>query len=170
VWLDGMEVSQFTYFQQVGGVEVDPITFEITYGLERIAMFIQEVESVYDITWSAGVKYGDVHLETEKQGSRYNFEEADIEILERRFQEDCGECFRLLVLEHPLVYAAYDHLLKCSHTFNLLQARGAISVAQRQVYIGQIRTLAQHVATNYGDQREALGFPLQRDAATSEAE
>ena len=170
VWLDGMEVSQFTYFQQVGGVEVDPITFEITYGLERITMFIQGVDSVYDIEWGPGVRYGDVHLETEKQGSRYNFEEADTDVLSRRFEEDYAECYRLLVLEHPLVYAAYDHLLKCSHSFNLLQARGVISVAQREAYVGRIRTLAQHVATNYVNQREALGFPLVRDAAAAGAE
>jgi glycyl-tRNA synthetase alpha chain len=160
VWLDGMEVSQFTYFQQVGGLEVDPISFEITYGLERIAMFIQGVHSVFDITWTPGITYGDVHLETEKQGSRYNFDEADTELLLRRFEEDYGEAFRLLILEHPLVYPAYDHVLKCSHAFNLLQARGAISVAQRQVYINRIRTLAQRVAEAYIRGRSDLGFPL----------
>jgi glycyl-tRNA synthetase alpha chain len=163
VWLDGMEVSQFTYFQQVGGLEVDPITFEITYGLERIAMFIQGVHSVFDITWSPGVTYGDVHLETEQQGSRYNFEEANVELLLQRFEEDFGEALRLLVLEHPLVYAAYDHVLKCSHAFNLLQARGAISVAQRQVYINRIRGLAQRVAEAYVRFRQERGFPLLKD-------
>jgi glycyl-tRNA synthetase alpha chain len=163
VWLDGMEVSQFTYFQQVGGLEVDPITFEITYGLERIAMFIQGVHSVFDITWTPGVTYGDVHLDTEKQGSRYNFEEANVELLLQRFEEDYGEALRLLVLEIPLVYAAYDHVLKCSHAFNLLQARGAISVAQRQVYINRIRSLAQRVAESYVRFRQELGFPLLKD-------
>ncbi|MCW8141226.1 MAG: glycine--tRNA ligase subunit alpha [Planctomycetota bacterium] len=162
VWLDGMEVSQFTYFQQVGGLEVDPITFEITYGLERLAMFIQGVTSVFDLTWSPGVTYGDVHLETEQQGSRFNFEEADVELLLRRFEEDYGEAFRLLVLERPLVYAAYDHVLQCSHAFNLLQARGAISVAQRQVYINRIRTLAQRTAEAYVQLRQAMGHPLLR--------
>lgn len=165
VWLDGMEVSQFTYFQQVGGLEVDPITFEITYGLERIAMFIQGVHSVYDITWTPGVTYGDVHLETEQQGSRYNFEEANVELLLQRFEEDYGEALRLLVLERPLVFAAYDHVLKCSHAFNLLQARGAISVAQRQVYINRIRSLAQRTAEAYVHFRQALGFPLLRGQA-----
>jgi glycyl-tRNA synthetase alpha chain len=162
VWLDGMEVSQFTYFQQVGGLEVDPITFEITYGLERLAMFIQGVHSVFDLKWSPGVTYGDVHHETEVQGSRYNFEEADVELLLRRFEEDYGEAYRLLSLEHALVFAAYDHLLKCSHGFNLLQARGAISVAQRQVYINRIRTVAQRVAEAFVRHREQLGFPLLR--------
>ncbi len=165
VWLDGMEVSQFTYFQQVGGLEVDPITFEITYGLERIAMFIQGVHSVYDITWTPGVTYGDVHLETEQQGSRYNFEEANVELLLQRFEEDFGEALRLLVLERPLVFAAYDHVLKCSHAFNLLQARGAISVAQRQVYINRIRSLAQRTAEAYVRHREELGLPLLRGQA-----
>jgi glycyl-tRNA synthetase alpha chain len=162
VWLDGMEVSQFTYFQQVGGLEVDPITFEITYGLERIAMFIQGVTSVFDITWAPGVSYGDVHLETEQQGSRYDFEEANVELLLRRYEEDYAEALRLLVLEQPLVYPAYDHVLRCSHAFNLLQARGAISVAQRQVYVASIRTLAQRVAEAYVAFRRERGFPLLR--------
>jgi glycyl-tRNA synthetase alpha chain len=160
VWLDGMEVSQFTYFQQVGGIEVDPITFEITYGLERLAMFIQGVQSVFDITWSPGVTYGHVHLETERDGSRYNFEEADVELLLRRFDEDEGEAMRLLILEHPLVFAAYDHLLLCSHAFNVLQARGAIAVAQRQVYIGRIQRIAQRLAEAFTRHRQALGHPL----------
>jgi glycyl-tRNA synthetase alpha chain len=167
VWLDGMEVSQFTYFQQVGGLEVDPITFEITYGLERLAMFIQGVHSVFELAWSPGVTYGDVHHETEVQGSRYNFEEADVELLLRRFEEDYGEAYRLLSLEHALVFAAYDHLLKCSHSFNLLQARGAISVAQRQVYINRIRTVAQRVAEAFVRHREQLGFPLLRKQKTA---
>ena len=165
VWLDGMEVSQFTYFQQVGGLEVDPISFEITYGLERIAMFIQGVNSVFDLRWSPDVTYGQVHLETERQGSRYNFEEADVETLSRRFEEDYGEAYRLLSLERSLVYPAYEHLLRCSHQFNLLQARGAISVAQRQVFVNRIRQLAQRVAELYVQQREALGFPLLQGAA-----
>jgi glycyl-tRNA synthetase alpha chain len=165
VWLDGMEVSQFTYFQQVGGLEVDPVTFEITYGLERITMFIQDVNSVYDIQWSPGVTYGDVHHETERQGSRYNFEEADTEQLQHRFEVDYGEAYRLLGLEDALVYAAYDHLLKCSHTFNLLHARNAISVAARQDYVARIRSVAQRVAEAYTIQREALGHPLIKEPA-----
>jgi len=160
VWLDGMEVSQFTYFQQVGGIEVDPVAFEITYGLERITMFIQGVDSVYDIVWSPGIRYGDVHLETERQGSRYNFEEADVSVYERRFEEHYAEALRLLALERTLVYPAYDQVLKSSHAFNLLQARGAISVAQRQVYVNRIRQLAQRVAEAYVRQREELGHPL----------
>lgn len=160
VWLDGMEVSQFTYFQQVGGLDVDPVTFEITYGLERLTMFAQKVDSVFEITWSPGVTYGQVHLETERQGSRYCFDAANVDLFQTRFEEDASEVERLLAEAEPLVYGAYDHLLKCSHSFNLLQARGAISVAQRQVYINQIRGLAQQVAQAYVQQREALGHPL----------
>ncbi|HZU98389.1 MAG TPA: glycine--tRNA ligase subunit alpha [Planctomycetota bacterium] len=162
VWLDGMEVSQFTYFQQVGGLDLDPITFEITYGLERIAMFIQGVNSVYDLVWAPGVSYGQVHLENEKEGSRFNFEEANVEMLLRHFEEHEAEAFRLLVLEHPLVYAAYDEVIACSHIFNLLNARGAISVTQRAVYVGRIRKLAQRTAEAYVSKREELGFPLGR--------
>jgi len=169
VWLDGMEVSQFTYFQQVGGLEVDPVSFEITYGLERIAMLLQGKNSVYDLEWGPGVTYGQVHHQTEKQGSRYNFEEAPVEILMRRFDEDYGEAYRLLSLEDAdqdvLIYPIYDLLLKCSHTFNMLQARGALSVAQRESYIGTIRRLAQRVAEYYVKQRAALGHPLLADAA-----
>ena len=160
VWLDGMEVSQFTYFQQVGGLDVDPVTFEITYGLERLTMFAQKVDSVFDITWSPGVTYGQVHHETERQGSRYCFEAANVDMFQTRFEEDAEEVERLLAEEDELVYAAYDHLLKCSHSFNLLQARGAISVAQRQVYIARIRGLAQEVAKAYVAHRDKLGHPL----------
>ncbi|MGE0706657.1 MAG: glycine--tRNA ligase subunit alpha [Planctomycetota bacterium] len=164
VWLDGMEVSQFTYFQQVGGIEVDPVTFEITYGLERIAMFIQKVDSVFELDWGHGVRYRQLHLETEKQGSVYNFEEAPIELLQKEFEEEYSEAYRLLSLEKEpeevLVYPIYDHLLRCSHTFNLLHARGALSVAERQSYIAMIRRLAQRVAECYVRQRESLGHPL----------
>jgi glycyl-tRNA synthetase alpha chain len=125
-------------------------------------MFIQGVDSVYDLEWAPGVKYGQVHLENEREGSRYNFEEADTEMLFKHFEEHESEAFRLLVLEHPLVYAAYDQVIHCSHTFNLLQARGAISVNQRAVYIGRIRRLAQRVAEAYVGKREQLGFPLGR--------
>jgi glycyl-tRNA synthetase alpha chain len=138
VWLDGMEVSQFTYFQQVGGLDLDPITFEITYGLERIAMFIQGVNSVYDLVWAPGVTYGQVHLENEKEGSRFDFEEANVEMLLRHFEEHEAEAF------------------------NLLNARGAISVTQRAVYVGRIRKLAQRTAEAYVAKREELGFPLGR--------
>jgi glycyl-tRNA synthetase alpha chain len=172
VWLDGMEVSQFTYFQQVGGLELDPITFEITYGLERIAMFIQKVSSVFDLVWGPGVTYGQVHLENEREGSRYNFEHANVEMLLRHFEEHYSETLRVLMIVDtndeeedwrkagPLIYAAYDELLACSHIFNLLNARGAISVAQRQIYVGRIRGLAQRIAELYVIKREKLGFPL----------
>jgi glycyl-tRNA synthetase alpha chain len=171
VWLDGMEVSQFTYFQQVGGLELDPITFEITYGLERIAMFIQKVASVYELVWAPGVKYGQVHLENEREGSRYNFEHAPTELLFKWFEEHFGEALRLLAIMDanddadwkkagPLIYPAYDEVIHCSHIFNLLNARGAISVAQRQIYIGRIRGLAQHVARLYVEKREKLAHPL----------
>ncbi len=166
VWLDGMEVSQFTYFQQVGGIEVDPVTFEITYGLERIAMFLQGVDSVFDLEWAPGVHYRDVHMQTEVQCSTFNFEEAPIELLQRRFEEDYNEAYRLLSLESlpkdVLVRPIYDYLLACSHTFNLLHARGALSVAERQSYVANIRRLAQRVAECYVRQREALGHPLLR--------
>ena len=166
VWLDGMEVSQFTYFQQVGGIEVDPVTFEITYGLERIAMFLQGVDSVFDLEWAPGVQYRDVHMQTEVQCSTFNFEEAPIELLQRRFEEDYNEAYRLMSLESlpkdVLVRPIYDYLLACSHTFNLLHARGALSVAERQSYVANIRRLAQRVAECYVRQREALGHPLLR--------
>lgn len=174
VWLDGMEVSQFTYFQQVGGIDVDPVTFEITYGLERLAMLLQGVDSVFDLEWGHGVKYSSLHMETEKQESRYNFEEANVELLLRRFDEEFGEGYRLLSFHtenegDTLIRPAYSHLLACSHTFNLLHARGALSVAQRQDYVTQIRMLASAVARAYVQQRVALGHPLLEDAEVTNA-
>lgn len=165
VWLDGMEVSQFTYFQQVGGIDVDPVTFEITYGLERVAMFLQEKDSIFDLDWGHGIKYSDLHLETEKQCSRFNFEEASVELLLKRFEDDWGEVYRLMSYHtddesDSLVYPAYDYLLSCSHTFNLLHARGALSVAQRQGYIDKIRMAATALAQVYVKQRQALGHPM----------
>jgi glycyl-tRNA synthetase alpha chain len=165
VWLDGMEVSQFTYFQQVGGIDVDPVTFEITYGLERIAMFLQNTNSVYDLDWGHGVKYRDLHLQTEVQNSRFNFEEANVELLTKRFEEDWAEGYRLVSYHtddeaDSLVYPSYDYLLGCSHTFNLLHARGALSVAQRQDYVVKIRMLASALARVYVQQRAALGHPM----------
>ena len=165
VWLDGMEVSQFTYFQQVGGIDVDPVTFEITYGLERIAMFLQNTNSVYDLNWGHGVKYRDLHLQTEVQNSRFNFEEANVELLTKRFEEDWAEGYRLVSYHtddeaDSLVYPSYDYLLGCSHTFNLLHARGALSVAQRQDYVVKIRMLASALARVYVQQRAALGHPM----------
>jgi len=162
VWLDGMEVTQFTYFQQVGSIDLDPISCELTYGLERIAMFIQKVNSVYDLEWAGGVTYGDVHLEDEKQFSKYNFEIADTGMHFKLFEMYEAECRR--ALDAGLVMVAYDYVLKCSHAFNMLDARGAIGVAERTAYIGRVRKLARAVAEEYIALRERLGFPMLRAA------
>ncbi|MBE7445925.1 MAG: glycine--tRNA ligase subunit alpha [Planctomycetia bacterium] len=158
VWLDGMEVTQFTYFQQVGGYELEPITLELTYGLERIAMFIQGKESVFDLEWVKGYTYGDIHKQDEVQFSTYNFKVADTAMLFQFFDAYEKECQRLL--KEDLVLPAYDYVLKCSHTFNMLDARGAIGVTQRTGYIGRIRSLARRCAENYIQVREALHWPL----------
>tara|TARA_Y100001936_G_scaffold90008_1_gene88603 strand:+ start:930 stop:1805 length:876 start_codon:yes stop_codon:yes gene_type:complete len=158
VWLDGMEITQFTYFQQVGGIDLKPVTAELTYGLERIAMYLQNVENVYDLKWNEKLLYGDVHLETEKQFSRYNFEDSNKERLFKWF--DMYELEAKELLEKQLVLAAYDYTLKCSHTFNLLDARGAISVTERTGFIGRVRNLARLCAEIYVQQREAMQFPL----------
>ena len=158
VWLDGMEISQFTYFQQCGGLNCSPVTVEITYGLERIAAYIQEKDSVYDIFWNDQVKYGDIYKNNEVQFSTYNFEVSSEEILLQLFdlyEKEAGNC-----LEANLVLPAYDYVLKCSHAFNLLDARGAISVTERTNYIARIRNLAKVCAESYYASREALGFPL----------
>ena len=147
VWLDGMEITQFTYFQQIGGIELDVISLELTYGLERIAMFIQEKESVYDLEWVDGCTYGEVHKLDEEQFSRYNFELADISMLLEQFDMYEKECKKLL--EDGIVLPAYDYVLKCSHTFNLLDARKSIGVAQRTRYIGRVRSLAKGCAEGY---------------------
>ena len=147
VWLDGMEITQFTYFQQIGGIELDVISLELTYGLERIAMFIQEKESVYDLEWVEGCTYGEVHKLDEEQFSRYNFELADISMLLEQFDMYEKECKKLL--EDGIVIPAYDYVLKCSHTFNLLDARKSIGVAQRTRYIGRVRSLAKGCAEGY---------------------
>lgn len=160
VWLDGMEITQFTYFQQAGGIDLDPISVEITYGLERIAMYLQGVESVFDILWDHGVTYGEVHHQGEVEWSRYNFEEADTDMLFKLFDMFEAESKRLL--EKGLVLPAYDYCLKCSHTFNLLDARGALSVTERTRYILRVRELAKGCAEQYLRQRERLGFPLLR--------
>jgi len=149
VWLDGQEITQFTYFQQVGGIECDPITCELTYGLERITACIQGKDSVYDLDWKPGTTYGAVHLEDEKQFSRYNFEVADTAMHAQLFDLHEAECERALEANLPL--PAYDHVLKCSHAFNLLDARGAISVTERARYIGRVRKLARSVAEAYVD-------------------
>jgi glycyl-tRNA synthetase alpha chain len=167
VWLNGMEVTQFTYFQQVGGLECRPVSGEITYGLERIAMYLQGVESVYDLLWTQSatgpVSYGDVFLQNEREQSTYNFERADVSALFAWF-DTCEQQSRALV-EAGLPLPAYEQVLKASHTFNLLDARGAISVTERQRFILRVRTLARAVAEAYYQSREALGFPM---AAVSE--
>ncbi len=158
VWLDGMEITQFTYFQQAGGIDCRPVSAEITYGLERIAMYLQGVDSVFDLVWVDGVTYGDVHHRGEVEGSVYNFEEADVAMLFDLFDRFEAEARRLV--DKGLVLPAYDYTLKCSHTFNLLDARGAISVTERTRFIGRVRDLARRVAEAYVEQREALGWPL----------
>ncbi len=158
VWLDGMEITQFTYFQQAGGIDLKPVSVEITYGIERIAMYLQGVDNVYDLEWVEGIKYGDVHHQTEVEFSTYNFEEADVEMLSRLFEMHEKECIR--VIERQLVFPAYDYVLKASHAFNLLDARGAISVTERAGYIGRVRNLARLCAEGYVAQREKMGYPL----------
>lgn len=158
VWLDGMEVSQFTYFQQCGGLECKPVSVEITYGLERICAYLQNKETVYDIVWVDDITYGDIFLQNEKDFSTYNFEVATGERLFKLFNEYEQEA--LVCLDNHLVGPAYDYVLKCSHAFNLLDARGAISVTERTSYIGRIRKLAKLCAQSYVEEREKLGFPL----------
>mgnify|MGYP005990794473 FL=1 len=158
VWLNGMEVTQFTYFQQVGGINCKPITGEITYGLERLAMYLQGVENVYDLEYSPGVKYGDVFLQNEKEQSAYNFEHSDIEFLLTAF--NAHEKQAQLLMNEKLALPAYEQVLKAAHTFNLLDARGAISFTQRAAYICRIRNLARSVAASYLDSRARLGFPM----------
>ncbi len=171
VWLNGMEVTQFTYFQQVGGLECYPVAGEITYGLERLAMYIQGVDSVYDLVWSRTpdgrvVTYGDVYHQNEVEQSTYNFEHADVDFLFQAF--DQAEKAAAYLIEQSLPLPAYEQVLKASHTFNLLDARHAISVTERQRYILRVRTLARQVAESYFAKRKALGFPLatEQDQAT----
>ena len=158
VWLDGMEVTQYTYFQQAGSIELDPITLELTYGLERVAMFIQGKDNAFELAWTDGITYGDMHHEDEVQFSRYNFDMSDKEMLLKLFDMYEGEAKRLL--KEKLVLPAYDYVLKCSHTFNLQDARGAIGVAQRTTYIARVRNLARAVAKAYLKLREEMNFPL----------
>jgi len=158
VWLDGMEVTQFTYFQQVGGLDCKPVLGEITYGLERLAMYLQDKENVYDLVWTPGVKYGDVYHQNEVEQSRYNFELSNTEMLFKHFTDFESEAKRLM--EAQCVLPAYEMVLKSSHTFNLLDARGAISVTERAAYIGRVRNLARAIAQAYYESREKLGFPL----------
>jgi len=168
VWQNGMEITQFTYFQQVGGLECKPVTGEITYGLERIAMYLQGVESMYDLLWTEHdgrrVTYGDVFHQNEVEMSKYNFEHADVDNLKLQFANYEKQCHELIALSLPL--PAYEMALKASHTFNLLDARRAISVTERQRFILQVRKLTQAVAQSYYDAREKLGFPLLKENAS----
>lgn len=158
VWLDGMEITQFTYFQQVGGLECSPVTSEITYGLERLASYIQDVDSVYDIEWTKGVKYGEIFIQPEYEHSKYAFENSNQELLLMLFNEYEKEA--LAQIKAGLVHPAYDYVLKCSHTFNLLDARGAVSVTERAGYLARIRNMARSIAKAFVTEREKLGFPL----------
>jgi len=162
VWLDGMEVTQFTYFQEVGSLPCKPVLGEITYGLERLAMYLQGKDSIYDLVWTPGVSYGDVYKQNEVEQSRYNFELSNSEMLFRHFGEFESESKRLI--EAQCVLPAYEMMLKSSHAFNLLDARGAISVTERAAYIGRVRALARAVAQAYYESRERLGFPMVKAA------
>ncbi|EFL53183.1 glycyl-tRNA synthetase, alpha subunit [Solidesulfovibrio fructosivorans JJ]] len=163
VWLDGMEVTQFTYFQQVGGIDLSPVSVEITYGLERICMYLQQKDSVYDLDWNGQVTYGQIHQRGEYEQSRYNFEESDAAMLLNHFNACEKECRRLC--EMGLAWPAYDYCLKCSHAFNMLEARGAISITERTGYIGRVRALASGLARLYAAQRKELGYPLLNQSA-----
>ena len=158
VWLNGMEVSQFTYFQQVGGLPCKPVSGELTYGLERLAMYLQGVDSVYDLVWTEGLTYGDVFHQNEVEQSKYNFELADIEVLFRQFDE--AEVMNLKLIEESLPFPAYEQAMKASHLFNLLDARRAISVTDRARFIRRVRSMSRKVAQAYLDSRERLGFPM----------
>jgi glycyl-tRNA synthetase alpha chain len=165
VWLNGMEVTQFTYFQQVGGLDCKPVLGEITYGLERLAMYLQGKENVFDLEWTQGVTYGDVYHQNEVEQSKYNFEQSNVEWLLRQFNDYESEAKRLIDVGLPL--PGFEMVMKCSHSFNLLDARGAISVTERAAYIARVRNLARAVAQAYYESREKLGFPmLQRSPAT----
>ena len=161
VWLDGMEITQFTYFQQVGGLEVKPVAAEVTYGLERLSSYIQDVDSVYDLEWADGVKYGDIFKEPEYEHSKYSFEESNQEMLLNLF--DTFETEAKKQLANGLVHPAYDYILKCSHTFNLLDARGAVSVTERAGYLSRIRNMAKSVAKVFVAEGKKLGYPLIKD-------
>ncbi|MFC5467115.1 glycine--tRNA ligase subunit alpha [Cohnella suwonensis] len=165
VWLDGMEVTQFTYFQQIGGIDCNPVSVELTYGMERLASYIQSKENVFDLEWVNGVTYGDVFKQQEFEHSKYTFEVSDAPMLFQLFSTYEAESKR--ALEQSLVYPAYDYALKCSHAFNLLDARGAISVTERTGYIGRVRNLTRAVAATYLKERERLEFPLLKKGAAN---
>ena len=161
VWLDGMEITQFTYFQQIGGLEAKPVAVEITYGIERLASYIQDKENVFDLTWTEGVTVRDIFYQPEFEHSTYTFEASDTNLLFKLFNQYEQEAKR--AMEKSLVFPAYDYVLKCSHTFNLLDARGVISVTERTGYIGRVRNLAREIAKLYVEKREALGFPMLKE-------
>ena len=161
VWLDGMEITQFTYFQLAGSIELSPVSVELTYGLERIAMYLQGVDSVFDLKWNDNITYGDIYHQQEVEQSTYNFEKADVDMLLDLFNKYENEAMQMI--NRPLILPAYEYCLKCSHTFNLLDARGAISVTERTGYIARIRNLARACAEAYLNQRKAMGFPLMRN-------
>lgn len=158
VWLDGMEITQFTYFQQIGGLEANPISVELTYGIERLASYIQDKENVFDLEWNNGVTVRDIFYQPEYEHSVYTFEKSNTHMLFKLFEMYEEEA--KLAMENGLIFPAYDYVLKCSHTFNLLDARGVISVTERTGYITRIRTLAREIAKSYVKEREKLGFPL----------
>ncbi len=160
VWLNGMEVTQFTYFQEVGSLSCKPVLGEITYGLERLAMYLQGVENVFDLTWTKGITYGDVYHQNEVEQSKYNFEHSNVNWLFQQFNSLESEAKRLMEAGLPL--PGFEMVMKCSHTFNLLDARGAISTTERAAYIGRVRALARQVTQSYYESRERLGFPMCR--------
>ncbi|KPN79760.1 Glycine--tRNA ligase alpha subunit [Apilactobacillus kunkeei] len=161
IWLDGMEVTQFTYFQIVGGQEMNPVASEITYGLERLASYVQDVNNVFELEWSDGVKYGDIFKEPEYEHSKYSFEESNQEMLLKMFDDFEAEAKKQIA--NGLVHPAYDYVLKCSHTFNLLDARGAVSVTERAGYLSRIRRMAREIAKAFIAERKKRGFPLIKD-------
>lgn len=167
VWLDGMEVTQFTYFQVVGGLQMDPVAAEVTYGLERLSQYIQDVNNVFDLEWTDGVLYGDIFKEPEYEHSKYSFEMSNQEMLLQFFESYEAEAQRLI--KAGLVHPAYDYVLKCSHTFNLLDARGAVSVTERAGYLSRIRNLARMIARAFVAERKKLGFPLIKDETKRQA-
>ncbi|MBN2394906.1 MAG: glycine--tRNA ligase subunit alpha [Candidatus Atribacteria bacterium] len=166
VVLDGLEITQFTYFQQAGGIDLNPIPVEITYGIERLAMVVQKIENIYDLRWSKDISYGEIQHQVEVEQSRYNFEEADVKMLHSLFKIYEKEAQRLIAKKLPI--PAYDYTLKCSHTFNLLEARGAISVTERTGYIARVRELAKLCAQNFIENRKLLGYPLLKRGTMNE--
>lgn len=162
VWLDGMEITQFTYFQQVGGLDCFPVTSELTYGIERLASYIQNVDSVYDLDWTEGVKYGEIFYQPEFEHSKYSFEESNPELLAHLFEVYNEEALKQI--ENGLVHPAYDYVLKCSHTFNLMDARGMVSATDRAGFLARIRNMARKLAVAFVEKRKELGFPLLDEA------